>query len=59
MPGLRRYGCDEQADELRRTIVELVADQGFFECFAPDSGKAHGSHMFSWSAALFLDVALE
>jgi glycogen debranching enzyme len=57
--GLRRYGFDEQADELRRTIVELVGDQGFFEYFEPDSGKAHGSHMFSWSAALFLDVALE
>ena len=59
MRGLDSYGFATQAVELRETIVELVADQGFFEYFEPDTGKAHGSHMFSWSAALFLDVALE
>jgi len=58
MRGLERYGFDEQVGHLRRTITELVENEGFHEYFDPASGKGHGSGFFSWTAALFLDVAL-
>jgi Trehalase len=59
MHGLRRYGYNEQAERLRNTIVSLCKEQGFYEYFDPMTGFGHGSDLFSWTAALFLDVVLE
>ena len=59
MRGLERYGYDEQAERLRNTIVSLCNEQGFYEYFDPTTGFGHGSDLFSWTAALFLDVVLE
>jgi hypothetical protein len=41
---------------LRKTIVSLCSNKGFFEYFDPLTGSGHGSDLFSWTAALFLDV---
>jgi hypothetical protein len=41
---------------LRKTIVSLCQDEGFYEYFDPLTGAGHGSDLFSWTAALFLDV---
>ena len=59
MRSLQRYGYEGQARRLRETIVSLCTDQGFYEYFDPTSGSGHGSDLFSWTAALFLDVVLE
>jgi hypothetical protein len=37
----------------------LCRDQGFYEYYDPTTGLGHGSDLFSWTAALLLDVVLE
>jgi glycogen debranching enzyme len=59
MHGLRRYGFEEQASHLRRTIVDLVESEGFHEYFDPATGRGHGSGFFSWTAALLIDVLMD
>jgi glycogen debranching enzyme len=59
MRGLELYGYKEQAERLRNTIVSLCKEQGFYEYYDPTTGFGHGSDLFSWTAALFLDVVLE
>jgi hypothetical protein len=44
---------------MRQTIIDLCRDEGFYEYFDPTSGGGLGSILFSWSAALLLDVVLE
>jgi hypothetical protein len=56
MRGLESYGYHEHADRLRGTIVELCRGEGFHEYFDPATGQGHGSDLFSWSAALLIDV---
>ena len=59
MHGLEAYGYKEPAERLRRTIVDLCEREGFHEYFDPTSGEGLGSILFSWSAALLLDVLAE
>ena len=59
MRGLERYGYKDQAEHLRNTIVSLCKEQGFYEYDDPTTGFGHGSDLFSWTAAVFLDVVLE
>ena len=59
MHGLKLYGYDEPADLLRETIVGLCRDEGFYEYFDPEDGRGHGSDLFSWTAALLIDVLSE
>ena len=59
MKGLEAYGYEEHAQRLRRTIIELCRSEGFHEYFNPTSGEGLGSILFSWSAALLLDVLLD
>jgi neutral trehalase len=56
MRGLERYGYEGQAKRLRETIISLCRSQGFYEYYDPITGFGHGSDLFSWTAALFLDV---
>jgi neutral trehalase len=57
--GLQRYDFEEQAEHLRQVTLDLVRQQGFYEYFHPTTGNGHGSDLFSWTAALFLDMLLE
>ena len=59
MHGLVAYGYEEHAGRLRETIVELCRSEGFNEYFDPTSGEGLGSILFSWSAALLLDVLMD
>jgi glycogen debranching enzyme len=59
MHGLETYGYQDHAQRLRKTIVDLCRDQGFHEYFDPLTGNGLGSILFSWSAALLLDVLME
>jgi hypothetical protein len=58
MHGLEAYGYEEPAARLRRTITELCRREGFHEYFDPTTGGGLGSILFSWSAALLLDVLM-
>jgi glycogen debranching enzyme len=59
MHGLEAYGYQDHAARLRKTITELCKQEGFHEYFVPTTGGGLGSILFSWSAALLLDVLLE
>jgi hypothetical protein len=56
MHGLGAYGFKDHAARLRQTIVDLCRREGFHEYFDPTSGDGLGSILFSWSAALLLNV---
>lgn len=57
--GLRAYGRHDYAARLRAATIELVARQGFYEYFNPESGRGHGTDSFSWTAALLIDLLYE
>jgi hypothetical protein len=59
MHGLEAYGYQGHAARLRKTIVKLCMKEGFHEYFDPSTGGGLGSILFSWSAALLLDVLME
>ncbi len=59
MHGLEDYGYTGHAERLRQTIVDLCEGSGFHEYFDPVSGQGHGSVLFSWSAALLIDVLMD
>jgi hypothetical protein len=59
MNGLEAYGYQDHAKRLRKTIIELCKNEGFHEYFDPLTGRGLGSMLFSWSAALLLDVIME
>lgn len=52
--GLRRYGFEALAEELRRDSIKLIGRSGFWEHYDPRDGSGCGSPDFSWSAALAL-----
>jgi glycogen debranching enzyme len=54
--GLERYGFTQEAADLRRRTLELVAGSGFREYYNPLTGAGLGATNFSWSAALTLDM---
>jgi hypothetical protein len=58
MHGLKRYGYGEHAERLEQTIVDLCRKEGFREYFNPETGAGQGSVLFSWTAALLIDVLI-
>ena len=56
MNGLKDYGYRKHADRLRDSIVGLCTEAGFHEYLDPTNGQGRGSDLFSWSAALLIDV---
>ncbi len=59
MKGLYRYGFHEKAMSVQEDIIELVRRWGFHEFFDPYKGIGYGTDQFSWTAALFIDVAMD
>jgi len=57
--GLRRYGFKEKVKSIGQDIIELVRRWDFHEYFDPYEGTGYGTNNFSWTAALFIDVALD
>ena len=58
MQGLLRYGFKEKAESVRYHIIDLVRRWGFHEYFDPYKGTGYGADNFSWTAALFIDAAV-
>ena len=54
--GLRRYGFDNEAENLLRKTLELVAKSGMWEYFSPSDAEPAGAPNFSWTAALTIDL---
>ncbi|MGH2711807.1 MAG: MGH1-like glycoside hydrolase domain-containing protein [Actinomycetota bacterium] len=57
--GCSAAGAVDKAEELRTAILDLVRLNGFREYFEPHGEAGYGADSFSWTAALFLDVASE
>ena len=56
MHGLQAYGYDEHASALRSAIIDLPRVGDFREYFNPETGAGYGAEVFSWTAALLIDV---
>jgi hypothetical protein len=54
--GLRSYRLVEPAHRIRRSLLRLARETGFWEYYYPTELKGLGSPDFSWSAALVLDL---
>lgn len=54
--GLRQVGLEADAQALREETLDLVAREGFYEYYQPESGEGLGIAGFTWSAALVLDL---
>lgn len=54
--GLRRYGFNEEADELTKRSLEVVQKSGPYEYFDPIDGRGLGAANFAWTAALTIDL---
>jgi hypothetical protein len=59
MHGLGRYGFEEKKGSVGNDILELVRRWGFHEYFDPYKGTGYGTDSFSWTAALFIDTAMD
>ncbi len=57
--GLRKYGHHEDAEWIENTLLELPIRHGFHEYYEPQTGKGLGASRFSWTAALFIDLAVQ
>jgi glycogen debranching enzyme len=61
--GLLRYDMTQAAKKMRQDTLELVERYGFYEYFDPRKTnteiKGYGTHQFSWTAALTLDLLSE
>lgn len=55
--GLERYGYKDHAAALREATIDMVCSSGFHEYFDPIDGSPAGGKDFSWTAALFTDLA--
>lgn len=54
--GLKRYGYQEEANELAQKTIELIKNSGFYEYFSPLDSLPAGVPNFSWTAALTIDL---
>jgi hypothetical protein len=54
--GLGQHGAPPVTAEIAASMVALVQRSGFREYFDPFTGAGYGSHDFSWTAALLVDL---
>jgi neutral trehalase len=54
--GLRRYGYEERAAQLRASLLELARREGFREHYNPITARGQGGEQFAWTAGLILDL---
>jgi hypothetical protein len=54
--GMLLHGYHDQAEDLRTSMLRLVHRSGHFEYYHPDTGEGIGAPVFSWTAALTLDL---
>jgi len=54
--GMEEMGVD-QAETIRQSTRQLIAEQGFAEYFDPTDGSPAGGNSFTWTAAVWLSWA--
>ena len=54
--GLEHYGYTDLARAIRDDTLTLVERSGFHEYFDPRTGEGDGTDIFSWTAALVIDL---
>ena len=59
LKGLLEYGFVDIAASLRAHTLQLVNRSGFREYFNPLTGEGYGTDVFSWTAALTIDLLSE
>ena len=57
--GLKNYGYQEKADDMKQAIIQFPIRFGFHEYFDSHTGKGYGFSGFSWTAALFINLVSE
>jgi hypothetical protein len=57
--GLKNYKFYNEAEDLRKSIIGLIGEHGFYEYYNPITGQGLGSDNFSWTAALLIDLLKE
>ncbi len=50
--GIKEYGWQDLADEVKATSTTLITKTGFYEYFNCDTGEGCGGDKFSWTAAI-------
>ena len=55
--GLKSYGYHKKAKDLTKATRDLVEKNGIWEYYNSQTGAGHGISSFSWTAALYLDLA--
>lgn len=53
--GLKRYGFNDVAEEIKQKSLLLLEHSGFREQYHPDTGEGQGAHDFTWGG-LVLDM---
>lgn len=53
--GLKRYGFDSEADDIKKKTEALIQKSGFREHYNPRTGEGLGAHNFTWGG-LVLDM---
>ena len=54
--GLKRYGFEKEAEQLKNSTLDMIQENGMYEYFNPVNGKPEGAEGFSWTAALTIDL---
>lgn len=54
--GLERNGEEREAERLRKKTIAMVEKGGMYEYFSPQDATPAGAPMFSWTAALTIDL---
>ncbi|MEW6407735.1 MAG: trehalase family glycosidase [Patescibacteria group bacterium] len=54
--GFERIGLTLISQEIKKSLIELVAQKGFWEYFDAENLTGLGRQNFSWTAALIIDV---
>mgnify|MGYP003308266568 CR=1 FL=1 len=58
--GLQKYGLEEEAAELRRKTMALIAKTDVLrEYYNSQTGEGEGAQNFMWTASLFVAMALQ
>jgi len=54
--GLLENGYRRHAEKIKKGILSLVQQEGFWEYYHSFTGKGLGAKNFSWTSALILDL---
>jgi hypothetical protein len=56
--GAAKYGHSVEADNIRRSTLELARRSGIWEHYDPLTGQGQGDPTFAWTAGLLLDMLI-